>query len=222
MFVSGIRARLGRYLTRLIEEEQANSRSTNAPDAPKPHIEQPRPEEAAADLLDEARWLMAEHLGRAESFMVRATSMLGFIGVILALLLQAAAVSTLKAGWGTWVFLGATLGTMTASALCCLMVITTRFRLVPGDEVISRTWQEFRKHLYTGWPRTQTVHNMLTEAEPAASKPKRWKGPWTPLRAAKHHADRRALWLNFGVWCLGCGLVSAVALIVDVLHAMWN
>ena len=72
----------------------------------------PDHDESAA-FTEQARWLIEQHNNRSEAFTTRAVALLGFEGVILALLLQGAGLDGMTASGWTWTWLLLTIAALT-------------------------------------------------------------------------------------------------------------
>ncbi len=101
----------------------------------KPVIDRTALQADAKELLDEARWLHDYHVQRGESAQQRAVAILGFAGILIALVPVA---SARVAGWQTWV-LAVGLALVVLSALTSAMVmIPARSRALTPDQIRHR------------------------------------------------------------------------------------
>ncbi len=101
------------------------------------------PDESEADRYTEhARWILSYHDSRSESFMTRAVALLGFDGVILALLLGSGVPDGVHVDWWIKVPFTVTTAALVGVSYFCLATLKTRELKVPGVDRARENWHD--------------------------------------------------------------------------------
>lgn len=155
---------------------------------------------------EQARWLLDFHNKRSDSVAQKAIALLGFIGVILALV---PAGLTLGKGFR------ATPAIKTELCVCvvfllvagfsCLRVLSLRKVSAPTVDELGVQWLNYARGGGRGLVHAQIAHTYLGGDQT--------KGP---LRTAHDEADRRACWFKWGLRALLVALTALAALTMQV------
>ena len=177
--------------------------------------------------LDQARWLLEQQQRRGAGFQQTAVALIGFDGVLLAVLVSGDALGTVSrydaAWWAT--IIGA--ASLVVSAAAGVMTILPRQTNAVGAKDTLKGWAKLKKK--GAWDRAnQHFAEMLLNPAPKRDAPKsrwaRWARRWRtrlrlaepptqPLKAATHLATIRGRWTTASAWFLVLGLAClAVAL----------
>ncbi len=179
--------------------------------------------------LGQARWLLEQQQARGARFQETAVAVVGFDGVLLAVLVSGDALSHLpRQGLAWWsAIVGSTL--LVLSSLAGVMSIKPRATNAVGASDTLNAWAELKE--YGSWDRAnQHFAEMLLNPSPRNEEPAsprerraaRWRGrlrvpgpPAQPLLAAAHLAGVRGRWAarSAGLLVVGLGCL-AVAMIV--------
>ena len=96
------------------------------------------PDHDSADFIEQARWLLGWHNARSEAFTTRAVALLGFVGVILALLLQGSGLKGIDPSRWTWTFLVSSVLALLLSASFALRTISPKTTAMPKVKPVAR------------------------------------------------------------------------------------
>lgn len=138
----------------------------------------------------------------------RATGLLGFVGVILALLLQGATAGA-RPGVLVFAFLGLTVIGLGVSGVHCLMALRPRTVGMPEPGTFRDWWVQYAAHPQESTsPRPKIAESLIRAGgDPGES----------PLLSASKEASDRARCFDVAAWALVISLAPLVALVVTVL-----
>lgn len=170
--------------------------------------QQEQSDDGSSEFLQQARWLLEWHDRRGEAITTRATAVLGFVGVVLALLLQAAQQDGFQPRWWTWVAIVITLLLLLTAGICAVVVVMPSETQMPSVEQLRRWWSEQIKDPTRALTGAQIAESILFGQEPTKD---------SPISAASRGATRRASWFKRSAIALLVALVPLALLIVDVL-----
>lgn len=163
-------------------------------------------------LIDHSRWLLDYHDRRSESINQRAIAVLGFTGVILALVPAALALpKSVEMTRGVWISLIVTMAALLGAAILSVMTFMTRTVGAPG---INQAREMLILH--TRGDRVGRAHKDLAFnylfADPMA-KP-------GPVQLAYSAANGRATWFRWSVVVLAGSLVGLASLLTQLALQM--
>lgn len=175
--------------------------------------------------LDQARWLLEQQQRRSTNLQQTAVALIGFDGVLLAVLVSGDSLSTSirhSTSWWTTV-IGA--GLIVMSSIAGVMAIRPRPIYVAGADLTVDEWAKL--HTEATWDRaTQHFAEMLLAADPPLTdtstrvahvvawwrtKLRRAPLPRQPILAAEHLSNVRARWSSWAGWLLVAGLACLAA-----------
>ncbi len=144
------------------------------------------PGEADA-FTEQARWLIALHDKRSETIGQRSATLLGFLGVLLALLSSVGGLSRNDVTYGlsSKTLLLATPISLFASASCCLKVLSLRPVSVISPDELRRQWGLFRQRSLKERAQLQMARAYLGG-----------DGETDPVKAASDDATARGRWFK--------------------------
>lgn len=157
--------------------------------------------------LEHARWLLEWHERRSEAFITRASALLAFIGVLLALVLQLITKPHLNYSCWTWTFLGGCLVAFGVSGVSALVTLLGRQALVPSIQQVRKHWTDYLKKNGSESPSRDIAENFIVSLETDAQ---------SPLSVAATSAGARACTFRISMIALAAGWVPLGALIVNV------
>lgn len=181
--------------------------------------------------LDQARWLLEQQQRRSATFQQTAVALLGFDGVLLAVLVSAATLSgRSQQPAARWATVAAAIF-IVASSAAGVLAILPRSTSAASASLTVKSWSEF--HANGGYGRdAQHFAEMLLAADPPSTstmtlrehldawwrhRRRREPIPTQPLLAAEELSGTRAAWASRSGWLLLGGVVClAVALISGV------
>jgi hypothetical protein len=178
--------------------------------------------------LDQARWLLEQQQRRGTGFQQTAVALIGFDGVLLAVLVSGDALGHVTryhvAWWAT--VIGAAF--LVLSAVAAVMTILPRATNAVGAGDTFGAWKKLKEN--GSWDRAnQHFAEMLLNPSPEPEEPKsRWarlarqwcawlrlpEPPLQPLEAATHLATVRGRWTTGSAWSLVVGLASLAAALI--------
>ena len=177
------------------------------PPAPAPAQSRADPVEVQA-FIDQARWLHGYHESRSSTLGTRGGVLLGFVGVMVALLPTGFTLARGRikfTGWIEFNVVGALVVLVVAGA-CCLGTIATRKATIQNANQLRRQWHQYA----TGGPRglvlAQIAHSYLGGS-----------ADLDPIAAAAGEADSRAIWFKWALRAAGAAVVALVALTSQIL-----
>lgn len=171
------------------------------------------PESDSADFIEQARWLLEWHNKRSEAFTTRAVAVLGFVGVVLALLLQGAGLNGIKATGWTWTFLGASLLSLLISGLLAVLTITPHPTAVPSVAQLRHWWKRHAAGPVKGSSAPQIAESLLNGGDLSEV---------SAVSAAMEDADRRGARFAIAVRGMVAAFLSLSLLLCNVLSQTWG
>lgn len=180
--------------------------------------------ERFAAFLEQAKWLLDQQQARGAAFQQNAAVLVGFDGVLLALLISGDALGNVESLSGMW-WVGVVGASMVASsAVAGLLAIVpwSTYAVVSADTV--KAWAKVQVEPSWDNSRYHFAHMLLAAAPPArgtATWPARfahwwrerlgWKQPPTQaLQSAERLATRRGRWTTVSAFLLVGGIVALV------------
>ncbi|MBU6246066.1 MAG: hypothetical protein KGP12_12700 [Actinomycetales bacterium] len=160
--------------------------------------------------IDQARWLIAYHDARAEAVSQRSVAVLGFTGVVLALLPSALALPpSLDMNCWLWIILIGTIVTLLGAAVLSLKVLWVRETGVPSARQ-TRIWlDEYLKDHRRGMVYADVAETFLHS----------WNlNEDSPVDREKAVADDRAKWFMWSLVVLVIGLVEVGGLVLTLVY----
>lgn len=131
----------------------------------------------SAVFIEHARWLLEWHNRRSEAMAGRATAVLGFNGVMMALLLQGAGLRGIEPTAVTWVLFVSALTALLGSAVAALSALKLATVRMPPVSQLRNQWLTHRVTSNTGQASRNIAEAFLT-ARTSMAPP---RSP-TPLR----------------------------------------
>jgi hypothetical protein len=160
----------------------------------------------------QARWLLEWHNKRSDGFESRAVAILGFSGVILALLPAGLGLSKgLKLTSGIKAALFLTAALLLVTAVCCVIVLAPRRSCAPQIEQLRQQWQRYSG----GWVRG-VAHQNITES---LLHGKQARESSSPLERSFVEANARGRWFAGAMYFM---LASLTALAIVVVQLFWQ
>lgn len=161
-----------------------------------------------ADFIDQARWLLDWHNRRAEAFTSRAVALLGFIGAILALLLQGVGLKGIEPTNWTWFWLVTSAIGLLVAALFAILTILPRGVQMPGVAELRRHWQQHAAEPIDGSTKSQFAEDLLLGSDLA--KP-------SPLTDGLDEANKRAKRFKVSIRAMLVAFVLLTGLLFNIL-----
>jgi hypothetical protein len=170
--------------------------------------------------VENGRWLLDRESARIDGLHQRASYLLGFTGVILAILPTTLdpiqGTHDLHLRWLAWALVSLAAVSLATGALFSLLTIAIRKTLNLGVKGMQETWVEWSNNLQT--PDTAQVlaniANALMGRQSTAVD--------SPVLAIRADGDVRANRLRISVWSSTCGIiVLAILFIVLVASRIW-
>jgi hypothetical protein len=159
----------------------------------------PEPVDDSAVFIDQARWLLEWHNRRSEAFASRALAVLGFDGVILALLLQGFGVKGIEATGPVWVFLISTTLLLLCSAALAVSAILPHKVAMPGVDDLRRGWATHARSPHARYAGPLVAESYLNASDLNGT---------APVLAAKEEGDTRATRFSWAVSFLLAAIAS--------------
>lgn len=157
--------------------------------------------------IDQARWLLDYHDRRSESLSTRAVALLGFAGVVFALVLQGRLPKGVDSNCVIAIAIVVTLGGVLAAAGCCVYVLMTREITAPGVGQLRGNWHEWAGNVRRGSAAVDVAESLLRGKA---------LGKASPINSVIDAADRRACAFTWAVRALAVSLVSLTVVLVAV------
>lgn len=167
----------------------------------------------SAEFIEQARWLLEWHNRRGEAFTTRAVALLGFNGVILALLLQGAGMEGIVATNWTWASLILSVGTLLVAAFLSLLTITPTEMRMPGIPQLRHWWGDHMDEPVAGFVGPRIAESILY-GKGITSR--------SPISDAKVEADKRAKRFKVAIRVMLAGLVWLAFLLFNVMSHAWG
>jgi MFS family permease len=166
------------------------------------------PNAQAALFMEHARWVMEWHNKRAEGAATRAVAVLGFAGVMLALLVQGAGLDALHPTEWTWRLATAGAVLLLLAALFALFAISTKTVRMHNLKQLRSWWGEYGRKPGQDFSHDLTETLLLSQQLSEDS----------PVTTAEREATSRVCWFKLSVWTLGLALVDLAVLGLNILH----
>lgn len=166
----------------------------------------PAPNDEIDAFNDQARWLLEWHNKRSDAFSARSVALLGFTGVILALLPRGLDLN-LDATVGIHVSLIATAVLLLLTAFFCLLTLAPKKSDSASIEELRELWRDYADGKNGPRPQAQMTERLLHGRSMHAS---------SPVDIAFREANSRSLWFTWAVVSLGVALVALATLVVQV------
>lgn len=163
--------------------------------------------------IEQARWLLEWHNKRSGAFTTRAVAVLGFDGVVLALLLQGAGLDGLKASWWTWIFLVASMLGLLLTGLFALLTIAAKPVAAPSVQQLRHWWGKHAAEPVAGIYGPQVAESLLNSGDITGV---------SAVSAAKEEADRRANRFAVCIWAMFGSVILIACLVTNVLVYAWG
>ena len=162
--------------------------------------------------VDQARWLIGWHHDRAAMLASRAVSILGFVGVILALFPAGLSSVSDVDRTSTQITTAIALAALLVTAVLCLMVLAPRGSGAPQIRQLRDQWAHF---LEDGpHPQTPMEINLAESLLHASHLDKD-----SPVDLARREADSRAMWFVRATYAL---FFAVAAVAVLALQLSWT
>lgn len=159
-----------------------------------------------------ARWLLEWHNKRNDGFATRSVAVLGFTGVILALLPRGLDLSgPLHMTGGIRACLIATAVFLLLTAAFCLLVLAPRTSNAPSVRHLREQWRKYIDAQDAPRPQAQITEGLLHGRSVDAT---------SPVDLAFREANRRGRWFTFAVLSLGAALLFLTVLVIQVFWQM--
>lgn len=165
----------------------------------------PNPHESV--YLEHALRVLAWHEARSEAFISRAVALLGFAGVLLALLLQVLTREGFTLGIITWLLVVGEVIALIATAGLALVVMMGRRAEAPSIDQIRTWWTQHLEGARSEDPTPSIVETFLWGTQPHAD---------SPLETAKAAADQRGDEFKCALIALVVAIVLLGGLAIDV------
>jgi hypothetical protein len=167
----------------------------------------------SADFIDAARWLLEWHNRRSEAFTTRAVALLGFVGVVLALILQGADLKDVDGtAWTRWFLLLAVVALLVA-ALFALLTISSKPVAVPSVAQLRHWWGRHVQEPVKGSSGPLIAESLLNSSKITEV---------SAVSAAMEEADKRADRFQIAIWAMLVALVMLSALTLNILQHLWK
>jgi hypothetical protein len=174
---------------------------------PAPPVPRADPVEVQA-FIDQARWLHGYHESRSSTLGTRGGVLLGFVGVMVALMPTGFTFAKGRIKFTGWIEFNVVVALvlLVVAGACCLGTIATRKATVQNADQLSRQWHRYA----TGGPRglvlAQIAHSYLGGSTDL-----------DPIAAAADEADSRATWFKWSLRAAGAAVIALVALTSQIL-----
>lgn len=166
------------------------------------------PADDSAQFIDQARWLLEWHNRRSEAFMTRAAALLGFVGVVLALLLQGADLGGIEPTAWTWTLLVATLIALLVTGFNALRTIRAEQISAPSVQDLRHWWGKHAQEPHPGRAGPQIAESLLNSAR---------MNEVSAVSAAMEDAERRAKTFKHATSWMLVSFVLLALLLCNVL-----
>lgn len=167
----------------------------------------------SAEFIEHARWLLEWHNKRGEAFTTRAVALLGFNGVILALLLQGAGLEGVEASKWTWVWLVSSVTALLIAAVLSLLTITPTEMRMPGIPQLRHWWNDHMEEPRAGFTGPRIAESLLYGKSVTAR---------SPISDAKLEADKRAKRFKAAIRVMLVGFALLALLLFNVMSHAWG
>lgn len=165
------------------------------------------PVEEIERFTEQARWLITYHDNRGESLCNRAVALLGFVGVILALLLSSGLPAEVDVNCGVKLLFVLTTAALLITSGCCLATLKGREVQSPGVEQVRENWRLWVIKDRRDRAATDIAETFLLAKDPTRKSPLEW---------SIATANKRADWFGCAVVAMAVSLGSLTVLLVVV------
>lgn len=170
-------------------------------------MDEPQPNRHEGVYLEHALRVLAWHESRSEAFISRAVALLGFAGVLLALLLQVLTREGYTLGVATWFLVMGQVVSLLVAASLALSVMVGQKSEAPSIDQIRTWWSEHLRGASGQDPTPSIVETFLWGSEPQSD---------SPLHVAKAAADTRAKRFRHTLVALLVALALLGGTVIDV------
>ena len=158
--------------------------------------------------IAQARWLLEFHNKRSDAFAARAVAMLGFSGVILALLPRALDLEKIvKPTAGFKISVAVMTVALLAAVGCCVAVLAPRQTSTASVEGLRKSWRLHLKGERLGKASRDLADSMLHGGSVTAS---------SPVDSAYAEASVRGKWFKWSTRFLAIAIAGLAAIILQV------
>lgn len=171
------------------------------------------PDNDSADFIEQARWLLEWHNARSEALTTRAVALLGFVGVILALLLQGSGLKGIDPSRWTWALLVASVFALLISATFALRTISPQVTAMPKVSQLREWWAAHRAEPHPGTATPQIAESLLNGMRVNEE---------SAVSAALEHANSRAKSFSWSIRSMLVALVLLSLLLINILLNSWR
>lgn len=176
-----------------------------------PPLAPPPPRADPAELqafIDQARWLHGYHEGRSSTQGTRGGVLLGFVGVMVALLPTGFTLAKGRIKFTGWIELNVVVALvlLVAAGVCCLRTIATRKATVQNADQLRAQWHRYATGGLRGLVLAQIAHSYLGGS-----------ADLDPIAFAAREADSRATWFKWALRVAGGAVVALVLLTSQIL-----
>ena len=167
--------------------------------------------------LDQARWALGEQQKRSTGFATHAATILGFDGVMLALL---AGSDLLRDGTSLTVWAARSAAVLvSASAVCTLGALWPRPVASKDWQLVVDEWDALHRADLPSTPPHQLFAHLLLVRNPHIAPEEKsrrgaLRGPAQPLAAAASDADTRGNWVRWSGIALTLGVVALLIVVL--------
>lgn len=166
------------------------------------------PLQGAEVLTAHARWLIEWNDRRSEALVSRAVALLGFDGVLLALVVQAAGVTTVRPSGETWVLFVLYLVAVLGSAASAVRVLQTAPTSIPSSVQPQVWWENEKVEGEHAAAANDVAESLLRKPDSRTDN---------PMESAREGADQRVKWFKVSIGALLLSMILLALLAVDVL-----
>lgn len=170
-------------------------------------------ENDSADFIDQARWLLEWHDRRSEAFTVRAVAVMGFVGVVLALLVQGAGLKGIKPTEWTWLFLGGSLITLALAGIFAVLTLAPHRNVAPSVNQLRSWWKDHANAPVLGTGGPNIAESLLNSRDLSAE---------SAVSSAKAEADKRGKRFTIAFRFMVCSFVFLSLLFANILCHTWG
>lgn len=157
--------------------------------------------------VEQARWLVDYHGRRSDSFSTRAVALLGFGGVMLALVVRTSLPAGIKADTAVKVAIPVTLGFLVLGACCSLFALWPRKLSAPGVKQLRDNW--------SSWVNSERRDHATFDIAETFLGAKDLTKPGV-LDSNYNEPNGRAMWFRAAAVCMVLSVVSLTVVLTDL------
>lgn len=157
--------------------------------------------------IEQARWLLDFHDRRSESLTSRAVALLGFVGVILALLVGREPPKGLDPTRCMIVTYAGAVGSLILTAAFCIAVLSTREQQMPGAKQLRSNWRAWVTRKRQGRAAKDIAESLLMAKDLTLD---------APINSVINAADSRAKYFRIAVIFMALSVAATTLLLVQV------